>query len=141
MTRSQVKAKLASTWWRQLGLSLAPLFIMSWAFGRMEPVLSVLALPAFMAGIAGVFLSVPRLSLFRRALHATEEALGTPNEPAAWVGLVRIRRLGFVLAGIPAWIAALAVPFGIGPMPQCVLALISVTLLCFYRVPGKMGAP
>ena len=100
----------------------------------------VLALPFFMAGIAGLFLSVPRLGLFRRALHATEDAIDTPNEPAAWVGLARIRRFGFLLAGIPAWVAALDVPFGLEPMAQCILALISVGLLCLYRIPGKMGS-
>lgn len=139
MTRSQVKARLARAWWQQLGLTLAPMFVMSWAFGQMDPVMPVLALPLFMAGIAGLFLSIPRLSLFRRALHATEDALGTPNEPAAWVGLARIRRFGFLLAGIPAWVAAVAVPFGLEPLPQCVLAVISGGLLCLYRIPAKLG--
>lgn len=139
MTRAQVQVKLANAWWQQLGLTLAPLFVMSWAFGQMEPVMPVLALPLFMAGIAGLFLSVPRLGLFRRALHATEDALGTHNEPAAWVGLARIRRVGFLLAGIPAWVAALDVPFGLEPLPQCILALISVGLLCLYRIPAKTG--
>nr|WP_256737453.1 MFS transporter [Pseudomonas sp. dw_358] len=115
------------------------MFVMSWAFGQMEPVMPMLALPLFMAGIAGLFLSIPRIGLFRRALHATEDALDTPNEPAAWVGLARIRRFAFLLAGIPAWVAALAVPFGLEPLPQCVLAVISVGLLCLYRIPAKMG--
>lgn len=139
MTRSQVKARLAKAWWQQLGLTLAPLFVMSWSFGRMEPVMPVLALPLFMAGVAGLFLSAPRLGLFRHALHATEDALNTVNEPAAWVSLARIRRFGFLVAGIPAWVAALAVPFGLEPMAQCLLALMSAGLLCFYRIPSKLG--
>lgn len=140
MTRSEVKARLAKAWWQQLGLALAPLLVMNWSFGRMEPVMPVLALPLFMAGIAGPFLSAPRLSLFRRALHASEDALNTTAEPAAWVRLARIRRVGLVFAAIPGWVAALAVPFGLDPLPQCLLALISVGLFCLYRIPSKLGA-
>jgi len=138
MTRSQVKSRLATVWWQQLGLTLAPLFVMSWAFGQMEPVMPVFAMPLFAAGFAGVFLSLPRLTSWRRVLAETAEALGTPNEPAAWLGLARVRRFAFLFAGIPAWVAAFAVPFGMEPMPQCLLALASVGLLCLYRVPASL---
>lgn len=68
-----------------------------------------------------------------------EKALDTPDEPAAWVALARIRRLAFVGAALPAWIAALAVFAGLPALPLMLLALSSLVLLYLYRIPRQLG--
>lgn len=139
MTRSQVRRRLAVAWWQQLALTLLPLFVMSWAFGQSDDLMPVLAMPMFIAGIASMFLSLPRFGAYKRRLIATQQALDTAQEPAAWIALAVTRRMAFLFAGLPAWIAALAVLFGLEALPLCLLALSSVLLLCLYRIPRQLG--
>ncbi|MDE1166730.1 MAG: MFS transporter [Pseudomonas sp.] len=139
MTRSQVRRRLAVAWWQQVALTLLPLFVISWAFGDLEPVIPVLAMPMFIAGVASMFLSLPRFGAYKHALIATQKALDTAEEPAAWIALARVRRIAFLFAGLPAWLAALAVFVGLEAVPLCLLALSSMVLLCLYRIPRQLG--
>ncbi|WP_455924900.1 MFS transporter [Pseudomonas putida] len=139
MTRSQVRRRLAVAWWQQVAFTLLPLFVMSWAFGRSDDLMPVLAMPLFIAGIASMFLSLPRFGAYKRRLIATQQALDTPQEPAAWIALAATRRLAFVFAALPAWIAALSVLFGLEAVPLCLLAFSSVLLLSLYRIPRQLA--
>lgn len=138
MTRSEVRRRLALVWWRQLALTLAPLLVLNLLFGAGKTV-SVLAMPLFIAGLASMFVSLPLFGAYKRALIATEKALDTPAEPDAWLELANRRRLAFLGAGLPAWIAALAVFAGLEAIPLILLALSSLVLLYLYRIPRQLG--
>ncbi|HBX54736.1 MFS transporter [Pseudomonas sp. UBA2684] len=138
MTRSEVRRRLALVWWRQLALSLAPLFVLNLLFGA-DRQLGMLAMPLFVAGMASMFVSLPLFSAYKRALVATEQALDTPEEPAAWLELANRRRLAFLGAGLPAWIAAIAVFAGLEAIPLFLLAISSIVLLYLYRIPRQLG--
>ncbi|KGS10885.1 hypothetical protein ALP73_02722 [Pseudomonas coronafaciens pv. garcae] len=135
MTRSEVRQKLEMAWWRQLGLTLAPLLVICLFFGSSEALVPVLAVPLFIAGIGSMFVSLKPFGSYKRALAATQAAIDTPEEPAAWIRLAAVRRLAFLAAGLPAWIAAIAVLFGLHPLPVSLLAFSSVVLLYLYRLP------
>ncbi|MDH4581289.1 MFS transporter [Pseudomonas sp. BN415] len=139
MTRKDVRRRLALAWWRQLGYTLVPLFIMSYLFGDGEPVLPVLQMPLFIAALASMFFSLPLFSAYKRALVATEAALGRAEEPGAWQELARRRGKAFLAAGLPAWIAALAVLVGLNAVALILLALSSLVLLYLYRIPRQLG--
>ncbi|MEX6503457.1 MFS transporter [Pseudomonas zhanjiangensis] len=138
MTRGEVRRRLALAWWRQLGLTLAPLLLLNLLFGA-DQQLGVLAMPLFIAGLASLFVSLPLFHAYKRELIATEKALDSPQEPAAWLALAHRRRLAFLGAGLPAWIAALAVFAGLEAIPLMLLALASVVLLYLYRIPRQLG--
>ncbi|WP_447588981.1 MFS transporter [Aquipseudomonas campi] len=135
MTRAEVRRRLALEWWRYLALSLAPLFVLSLVFGSQAKVFPVLEVPFFIAGIASMFVTLPIFSAYKRALIGMPKVLGTPEEPAAWIELARRRRVGFLAAGLPAWIAAVALFSGLNAVALFLLALTSVIILCLYRVP------
>nr|WP_178117827.1 MFS transporter [Pseudomonas sp. R5(2019)] len=135
----QVRRRLAVSWWQHLVVALAPLLVFNWAFGQGEPILPILAMPFFIAGIASMFLSLPRFGAYKRALIATQKALDTPEEPGAWIELARVRRLAFLYAALPAWVAALAVFVGLEAVPLILLAFSSVVLLYLYRIPRQLG--
>jgi len=139
VTRGEVRRRLAYAWWRQLGLTLAPMFVLNLLFGSAEVALPVLALPLFIGGLASMFVSLPLFAAYKRALVATERALDTPAEPAAWIELAQRRRLAFLGAGLPAWIAALAIFVGLEAIPLMLLALASTVLLYLYRNPRQLG--
>ncbi|HEX5842655.1 MAG TPA: MFS transporter, partial [Pseudomonas sp.] len=124
MTRSEVRRRLALAWWRQLGLTLAPLFVLNLLFGADQQT-GMLTMPLFIAGLASMFVSLPLFSAYKRALVATEQALDSPAEHDAWLALARSRRIAFLGAGLPAWIAAFAVFFGLEAIPLILLALSS----------------
>ncbi|HWV09305.1 MAG TPA: MFS transporter [Pseudomonas sp.] len=138
MTRNEVRRRLALVWWRQLGLTLAPLFVLNLLFGD-DRQLGVLAMPLFVAGMASMFVSLPLFSGYKRALIDTQKALDTPEEPAAWLELANRRRQAFLGAGLPAWIAAIAVFAGLEAIPLILLALSSVVLLYLYRIPRQLA--
>jgi hypothetical protein len=96
-------------------------------------------MPLFIAGLASMFVSLPLFSGYKRALVATEKALDTPQEHDAWLELARVRRLGFVGASLPAWIAALAVFAGLEAIPLILLAISSIVQLYLYRIPPQLG--
>lgn len=138
MTRGEVRRRLALAWWWQVLVTLAPLLVFNALFGG-EGGSSLLAMPLFIAGAASMFVSLPLFQRFKLALIATEKALDTPGEPAAWVELARIRRQAFLAAALPAWIAALAVFAGLEAIALMLLALSSLVLLYLYRIPRQLG--
>lgn len=138
MTRAAVKRRLALLWWRQLALTLAPLLLINLAFGTgRQP--GVLAMPLFIAGLASLFVSLPLFAGYKRALFATARELDTADEPAAWLALAERRRIALLGAGLPAWIAALAVFAGLEAVPLVLLALASVVVFYLYRIPRQLG--
>ncbi|MDG9884647.1 MFS transporter [Pseudomonas sp. GD04058] len=139
MTRSQVRTRLALAWWQYLAVALAPLIVFAWAFGGMDPLIPVLAMPMFIGGIASMFLTLPRFGVYKHALIATGKALDSEAEPAAWVELARVRRLGMLFACLPAWVAALSVFVGLEAVPQILLAISSVVILYLYRLPRQLA--
>ncbi|MEK1942659.1 MAG: MFS transporter [Pseudomonas sp.] len=138
MTRADVRRRLALLWWRQLALTLAPVLVVDLLFGAGKTV-SVLAMPLFIGGLASMFVSLPLFSAYKRGLIATEKALDTAEEPAAWLDLAARRRQAFLGAGLPAWIAAIAVFTGLEAIPLILLTLSSVVLLTLYRIPRQLG--
>jgi hypothetical protein len=138
VTRSEVRQRLAWAWWRQLVYTLAPLLAFNLLFGADQQT-GVLTMPLFIAGLASMFVSLPLFGAYKRALVATEKALDSDEEPAAWLELARCRRLAFLGAGLPAWIAAIAVFAGLEAVPLVLLALSSVVLLYLYRIPRQLG--
>jgi hypothetical protein len=139
VTRSEVRRSLALEWWRYLAAALAPLFVLNVLFGANGPGSSVLHMPLFIGGLASMFVSLHLFSRFKHKLIATQAALDTPNEPAAWIELARVRRLGLLGAALPAWIAALAVFSGLNAVALILLALSSVIICCLYRIPPQLG--
>lgn len=139
MTRGQVRRRLTIAWLQYLVVALAPLLVFSWAFGSSEPVIPILAMPMFIAGVASMFLTLPRFGVYKHALIATGKALGSEAEPAAWIELARVRRLGMLFACLPAWIAALSVLVGLEAVPQILLAISSVVILYLYRIPRQLA--
>ncbi|KAF1011640.1 MAG: hypothetical protein GAK32_00722 [Pseudomonas fluorescens] len=139
MTRGQVKRRLSFNWWQYLALALLPLFVINLVFGNAEPLLPVLAMPFFIAGVASMFLSLRYFHGYKHALIATGKALDTPEEPAAWITLAARRRLALMVAAVPAWIGALAVFVGLEALPLCLLALSTLVLFYLYRIPRQLG--
>ena len=137
MTRKEVRRQLALAWWRQLGVALAPLLVFNLLFGGGAS--TVLTMPLFIAGLASMFVSLPLFSAYKRALIATEQALDSDGEPAAWLELDRVRLRALLGAALPAWIAALAVLVGLEAIPLMLLALSSIVLHCLYRIPRQLG--
>lgn len=137
MTRGQVKRRLALAWWRQLGVALAPLVVFNLLFGGGST--TVLTMPLFVAGLAAMFVSLPLFAAYKRALVATEKALDSDDEAAAWLALDRVRLRALLAAALPAWIAALAVLAGLEAIPLMLLALSSIVLHCLYRIPRQLG--
>lgn len=139
MTRSQVRSRLTIAWWQYLAVALAPLLVFAWAFGGMDPVIPILAMPMFIAGVASMFLTLPRFGRYKHALIATGKALDSEAEPAAWIELARVRRLGMLFACLPAWVAALSVFVGLEAVPQILLAISSLVILYLYRIPRQLA--
>ena len=138
MTRGEVRRRLALEWWRQLAVTLAPLFVLNLLFGAGQQT-GLLTMPLFIAGLASMFVSLPLFSGYKRALVATGKALDSPAEHDAWLELTRVRRLALLGAALPAWIAALAVFAGLEAIPLILLALSSIVLLYLYRIPRQLG--
>ncbi|WP_220814681.1 MFS transporter [Pseudomonas paralcaligenes] len=139
MTRAEVRRRLALEWWRWLGFALGPLFLLNLLFGGSQALGSVLEMPLFIAGMASMFVSLPLFSGYKRALIATQAALDGEHEREAWLELARQRRKGFLGAGLPAWIAALALFSGLNAVALILLAMSSVVLFCLYRIPRQLG--
>jgi hypothetical protein len=139
MTRNQVRRKLGLEWWAYLAIVLAPLFVLNLLFGPGEPVFPALEMPLFLAALISMFISLPLFRGYKRALIATEEALDSEEEPAAWIALARARRVAFLGAGLPAWIGAVAVFAGLNAVALVLLALGSVVIFSLYRIPRQLG--
>ena len=139
MTRAQVRRRLELAWWQYLAVALAPLLVFAWAFADLQALIPILAMPMFIAGVASMFLSLPRFGAYKHALIATQKSLNSDDEPGAWIELARIRRLGMLFGCLPAWVAALSVFVGLEAVPQVLLAISSVVLLYLYRIPRQLG--
>ncbi|MFL6876317.1 MFS transporter [Pseudomonas marginalis] len=139
MTRGQVKRRLSFNWWQYLALALLPLFVINLVFGQAEPLLPVLAMPFFIAGVASMFLSLRYFNGYKHALIATSKALDTAEEPAAWITLSARRRTALMVAAVPAWVGALAVFVGLEAVPLFLLALSTTVLFYLYRIPRQLG--
>lgn len=137
MTRAQVKRRLALAWWRQLAVALAPLLVFNLLFGGGGH--SLLAMPLFIAALASMFVSLPLFSAYKRALIATQKALDSEAEAAAWLELDRVRLRALLGAAAPAWIAAVAVFAGLEAIALVLLALSSIVLHGLYRIPRQLG--
>jgi hypothetical protein len=139
VTRGQVRRRLSVSWWQYLALALLPLFVINGVFGTSEPILPVLAMPMFIAGVASMFVSLKFFHRYKHALIATGKALDTPEEPAAWITLAARRRAAFLAAGLPAWIGALAVFVGLEAVPLVLLAISTAVLFYLYRIPRQLS--
>jgi hypothetical protein len=139
VTRGQVKRRLTVSWWQYLALGLLPLFVINALFGQGEPILPVLAMPFFIAGVASMFVSLRFFGGYKHALIATQKALDTPEEPAAWINLAASRRVAFLAASLPAWIGTLAVFVGLEVVPLMLLAVSTAVLFYLYRIPRQLG--
>jgi hypothetical protein len=134
-----VRRRLSVSWWQYLALALLPLFVINGVFGTSEPILPVLAMPMFIAGVASMFVSLKFFHRYKHALIATGKALDTPEEPAAWITLAARRRAAFLAAGLPAWIGALAVFVGLEAVPLVLLAISTAVLFYLYRIPRQLS--
>nr|WP_218580463.1 MFS transporter [Pseudomonas sp. Q1] len=130
---------MSFNWWQYLALALLSLFVINLLFSQAEPMLSVLAMPFFIAGVASMFLSLRYFNGYKHALIATSKALDTPDEPAAWITLAARRRTALMVAALPAWIGTLAVFVGLEAVPLCLLALSTLVLFYLYRIPRQLG--
>ena len=138
MNRNNTRRRFALAWWWQLVLTLAPLFVISGAFDSKNAIFPVLAMPFFVVGLLSMFVSLKPFGRYKHALIATGAARDTSEEPAAWIALSDTRRVAFLAAGLPAWIAALAVFVGLETVPLLLLAFSSVVLLYLYRIPRQL---
>ncbi|RWU24036.1 MFS transporter [Pseudomonas alkylphenolica] len=139
MTRAEVRRRLELAWWQYLAVALAPLLVFAWAFGDVQSLIPILAMPVFIAGVASMFLSLPRFGAYKHALIATQQALNTDAEPVAWIELARVRRVGMLFACLPAWVSALSVFVGLEAVPQILLAISTLVLMYLYRIPRQLG--
>ena len=139
MTRGQISRRLSFSWWQQLFLTLLPLLLVTLVFGTSEPLLPTLAMPLFIAGVASMFVTLRFFGPYKHGLIALQKALDTPQEPTAWAELTRVRRTALLVAGLPTWIAALAVFVGLEGVPLFLLTLSTLVLFYLYRVPRQVG--
>jgi hypothetical protein len=139
VNRPTIRRRLAWAWWWQVMLTLLPLLVLHQLFADWHAKPSVLALPLFIVGCSSLFVSLGQFKRYKHALIATEQALNSEHELAAWQALGQTRRRAFMAAGLPAWIAALAVLAGLEAVPLLLLACASVVLLYLYRIPRQLG--
>jgi hypothetical protein len=139
LNRNNTRRRFALAWWWQLVLTLAPLFVVSGAFDSQNAIFPVLTMPLFVIGLLSMFVSLKPFGRYKHALIAAGAARDTPEETVAWIALADARRVAFLAAGLPAWIAALAVFFGLEAVPVLLLAFSSVLLLYLYRIPRQLA--
>lgn len=139
MTRGQVRRRLTVSWWQYLAAAVAPLLVLAWAFGGSQTLIPIVTMTVFIVGVATMFLSLRRFHAYKHALIATEKALNSESEPAAWAELARVRRRGMLFACLPAWVSALSVFAGLETVPQILLVISSLVLLYLYRIPRQLG--
>ena len=139
MTRGQRRRRLSFSWWQQLLLTLLPLVLVTWLFGKSEPLLPELAMPLFIAGVASMFVTLRTFGPYKHGLINLQKALDTAQEPAAWDELARARQRALLAAGRPTWIATLAVFVGLEGVPLLLLVLSTLVLFYLYRIPRQVG--
>ena len=139
MTRGQRRRRLSFSWWQQLVLTLLPLVLINVFFGASEPLLPKLAMPLFIAGLLSMFVTLRTFAPYKHGLIHLQKSLDTAQEPAAWDELAHVRRRALLAAGLPAWIAALAVFVGLEGVPLLLLGLSTLVLFYLYRIPRQVG--
>ena len=96
-------------------------------------------MPLFIAGVASMFVTLRTFGPYKHGLINLQKALDTPQEPAAWDELARARQRSLLAAGLPTWIATLAVLVGLEGVPLLLLVLSTLVLFYLYRVPRQVG--
>ncbi len=139
MTRGQIRRRLSFSWWQQLVLTMLPLLLAEIFFGESTPLLPFLKMPLFIAGVASMFVTLRFFGPYKHALIALQKSLGSPQEPAAWATLARVRYPALLVAGLPAWLATLAVFVGLEGVPLLLLVVSTLLLFYLYRIPRQIG--
>lgn len=139
MTRGQIRRRLSFSWWQQLVLTLLPLVLATVLLGKSEPFLPELAMPFFIVGMLSMFVTLRTFGPYKHGLINLQKALDTPQEPASWAELAVVRRRALLAAGLPTWIATLAVFVGLEGVPLLLLALSTLVLFYLYRIPRQVG--
>lgn len=139
MTRGQIRRRLSFSWWQQLVLTMLPLLLAEIFFGESPPLLPFLKMPLFIAGVASMFVTLRFFGPYKHALIALQKSLGSPQEPAAWATLVRVRYPALLVAGLPTWLATLAVFVGLEGVPLLLLVVSTLLLFYLYRIPRQIG--
>ncbi len=139
MTRGQIRRRLSFSWWQQLVLTMLPLVLANVFFGKSEPLLPELAMPFFIVGMLSMFVTLRTFGPYKHGLINLQKALDTPLEPACWAELSGVRRRALLAAGLPTWIATLAVFVGLEGVPLLLLALSTLVLFYLYRIPRQVG--
>ena len=88
----------------QLALALLPLILVEFFLGELQPLPHGLAMPLFIAALLSMFVNLPLFGAYKRGLIATQKALDTAEEAAAWTRLAQVRRKALFGASLPAWI-------------------------------------
>ena len=139
MTRGQIRRRLSFSWWQQLVLTLLPLLLATFLFGESAPLLPFLKMPLFIAGVASMFVTLRFFNPYKHALIALQKSLDTAQEPEAWATLARVRYPALLVAGLPTWIATLAVFVGLEGVPLLRLVVSTLLLFYLYRIPRQVG--
>lgn len=84
MSRQQARGALGRAWWLQLALALLPLILVEFFLGELQPLPHGLAMPLFIAALLSMFVNLPLFGAYKRGLIATQKALDTAEEAAAW---------------------------------------------------------
>lgn len=134
MNRQLARRQLARDGWLQLALVMVPLLLAN----RIPAFSDQLGLVLFGAGLASLFLSLPRFTAYKHALIATEKSFGTADEDRAWATLRHMRRRALMVASLPAWLAAVGAPLGLEPVAQLLLMFGTLVLLLLYRTPRQL---
>lgn len=139
MTRGQIRRRLSFSCWQQLVLTLLPLLLANFLFGESAPLLPFLKMPLFIAGVASMFVTLRFFNPYKHALIALQKSLDTAQEPEAWATLARVRYPALLVAGLPTWIATLAVFVGLEGVPLLLLVVSTLLLFYLYRIPRQVG--
>ena len=118
---------------------MLPLLLAEIFFGESPPLLPFLKMPLFIAGVASMFVTLRFFGPYKHALIALQKSLGSPQEPAAWATLARVRYPALLVAGLPTWMATLAVFVGLEGVPLLLLVVSTLLLFYLYRIPRQIG--
>ena len=129
--------RLRLAWWAYLALALLPLVLLNTLLADSQPLLE-LSMPVFIAGLLSLFVSLPLFNRYKKSLMALARALNGEGEAVAWAELASRQRRGFMAAALPAWIGAVGVPLDLEPVGMVLLALASLGVLIFYRLPRQL---
>ncbi|MCV4095703.1 MFS transporter [Pseudomonas aeruginosa] len=139
MSRQQARGALGRAWWLQLALALLPLILVEFFLGELQPLPHGLAMPLFIAALLSMFVNLPLFGAYKRDLIATQKALDTAEEAAAWTRLAQVRRKALFGASLPAWIGVPGVFAGLNGVALILLGVTSLVLFWLYRIPRQLG--